>query len=132
MGPIGPVTKNVCDGEGYQYITDVLFLLCLQHEAGSRYSSYACYLFCAAFLLGLFANTEHGGDIFLRNVLTFSGLHAIISRKICLQMWYFSINWKIISFSVMYQLLGIEAINILRMAESESFKYVYNIVLSFR
>jgi hypothetical protein len=33
-------------------------------------------------LLGLFFGSEDGGDMFLRKVFTFNGLHGVISQKI--------------------------------------------------
>jgi hypothetical protein len=37
-------------------------------------------------LLGLFFDPKDGGDMLLQNMLTFSGLHGVISRKIELFM----------------------------------------------
>jgi hypothetical protein len=37
-------------------------------QAASTASEYLCYLFHAGFLLGLFFDSEDGGDMFLRNV----------------------------------------------------------------
>jgi hypothetical protein len=53
-----------------------------QHEASSKQTC-ACYLLHAGFLLGLLFGPEDGSYTFFRSViLTFIGLHGIVSQRI--------------------------------------------------
>jgi hypothetical protein len=46
--------------------------------------TYHLHRFHVRFSLGLFFHPEDGGDMFLRNVGYFNGIHGVISQKIVL------------------------------------------------